>query len=61
MVVPIIVVSALRPNERLVRELACMGFLEKPFPMEALTRKVEGLLRDRAVPDEETEHTLVEG
>src|SRR5579884_2323695 len=38
---PVIVISALRPNERLIRELGCRSFLEKPFPIEALVRQVE--------------------
>jgi DNA-binding response OmpR family regulator len=36
----VIVMSALRPNPRLVAELECFGVLEKPFPMEALLRQV---------------------
>jgi DNA-binding response OmpR family regulator len=59
--VPIVVVSALHPNERLVHELGCMGFLEKPFPMEALIRKVQGLLHPEKQSDEETARTYVEG
>ncbi len=35
-----IAMSALRPNERLCREFAVVGSLEKPFPMEALLRLV---------------------
>jgi DNA-binding response OmpR family regulator len=38
--VPVIVMSALRPNSRLIRELDCLGMLEKPFPMESLVRMV---------------------
>ena len=37
---PVIVMSALRPNIRLVGELQCAGVLEKPFPMESLLRLV---------------------
>ncbi|HEY8287583.1 MAG TPA: response regulator [Chloroflexota bacterium] len=36
--VPIIVMSALRPNPRLVAEMDCVGVLEKPFPMDSLLR-----------------------
>jgi DNA-binding response OmpR family regulator len=45
--VPVIVISALRPNPRLTQEFHCFGVLEKPFPMEALMRKVSDV----------TEHT----
>lgn len=38
--VPVIVMSALRPNPRLVAELGCVAMLEKPFPMETLMRLV---------------------
>jgi len=38
--VPVVVMSALRPNPRLVAELACGGVLEKPFPMDSLLRMV---------------------
>jgi DNA-binding response OmpR family regulator len=38
--VAVIVMSALRPNPRLVGDLRCAGFLEKPFPMESLLRQV---------------------
>ena len=60
-VVPIIVVSALHPNERLVHELGCAGFLEKPFPMEALIRKVEAIFHAREKSDEDAVRTYVEG
>lgn len=33
-----VVMSALRPNQRLAHELGCLGVLEKPFPMESLLR-----------------------
>lgn len=39
--IPIVVISALRANQSLVREMACIGVLEKPFPMDALLRTVE--------------------
>jgi CheY-like chemotaxis protein len=38
--VPAIVMSALRPNPRLVQEMGCAGVLEKPFPMDSLIRMV---------------------
>lgn len=38
---PIVVISALRANHSLLRELSCVGSLEKPFPMDALVRAVE--------------------
>ena len=38
--VPVIVLSALRPNTRLVAETGCAGILEKPFPMESLVRLI---------------------
>ena len=41
---PIIVVSALKPNQRLAGELRCAAVLEKPFPMESLLRLVAGAL-----------------
>jgi DNA-binding response OmpR family regulator len=37
-VVPVVVMSALRPNPRLVVEMDCAGVLEKPFPMDSLLR-----------------------
>jgi DNA-binding response OmpR family regulator len=48
--VPIIVVSALRPNDRLVRELGCVGFLEKPFPVQSLLRQVDEALNPAPTP-----------
>ena len=42
--VPVVVMSALRPNPRLCVELATAGVLEKPFPMESLLRQVVTLL-----------------
>lgn len=36
----VIVMSALRPNPRLARELRCVAVLEKPFPIESLLRLV---------------------
>lgn len=36
----VIVMSALRPNPRLVTELRCEAVLEKPFPIESLLRLV---------------------
>jgi DNA-binding response OmpR family regulator len=38
--VPVIVITALRPNPSLVKELQCSAVLEKPFPMESLMRLV---------------------
>jgi len=38
--VPVIVMSALRPNPRLCDEFDAAGVLEKPFPMESLLRLV---------------------
>ncbi len=38
--VPVIVMSALRPNPRLCDDLGAVGVLEKPFPMESLLRLV---------------------
>ena len=38
--VPVIVMSALRPNPRLCDEMDTVGVLEKPFPMESLLRLV---------------------
>jgi two-component system KDP operon response regulator KdpE len=38
--VTVIVMSALRPNLRLIQEFGCFGMLEKPFPMESLLRLV---------------------
>lgn len=35
---PVIVISALRPNPRLAKDLQCVAVLEKPFPMESLLR-----------------------
>ena len=37
---PVIVLSGLRPNPRLVDDLQCVAVLEKPFPMESLLRLV---------------------
>jgi len=42
--VPVIVISALRPNQRLADDLRCFGVLEKPFPMASLMRLVESQL-----------------
>jgi DNA-binding response OmpR family regulator len=46
--VPVIVISGLRPNQRLVQELNCVAVLEKPFPMEALIRLVREQLDSQA-------------
>jgi CheY-like chemotaxis protein len=48
--VPVIVMSALRPNPRLCDELDAASVLEKPFPMEALLRQVATLLGRSAAP-----------
>jgi CheY-like chemotaxis protein len=37
---PVIVISALRPNPKLAKELQCVAVLEKPFPMESLLRLI---------------------
>ncbi len=42
--VPVIVMSALRPNPRLCDDLGAAGVLEKPFPMESLLRLVAQFL-----------------
>jgi two-component system response regulator PrrA len=44
----VLVMSALRPNPRLVHELHPTGVLEKPFPIESLLRHVAAVL-DRPV------------
>ena len=49
--VPVVVMSALRPNPRLCAELGAAAVLEKPFPMEALLRQVAALLRPPAVAE----------
>ena len=38
--VPVIALSGLRPNPRLVTELGCVGVLEKPFPIDSLLRLI---------------------
>lgn len=43
--VPVMVISAMRPNSRLVAELKCVAVLEKPFPMESLVRLVTESLK----------------
>lgn len=45
----VIVISALRPNPRLVTDLRCAAVLEKPFPIEALLRLV-ARAREEASP-----------
>ncbi len=49
--IPIVVMSALRPNPRLCAELHAAAVLEKPFPMEALLRQVAALLRPPRAPE----------
>jgi two-component system phosphate regulon response regulator PhoB len=44
-----IVMSALRPNPRLARELCVIGVLEKPFPIQSLLRLIAGVM-DPAAP-----------
>jgi DNA-binding response OmpR family regulator len=59
---PVIVISALRPNARLAKELRCAAVLEKPFPMDSLLRLViqslDGLegqrSREAAISEEES-------
>lgn len=48
--IPVIVMSALRPNPRLCDEFDAASVLEKPFPMEALLRQVATLLGRSAAP-----------
>ena len=48
---PVIVVSALRANPRLVDELRCLAVLEKPFPMESLLRLVRDYIGEPAVEE----------
>jgi len=45
----VIVLSALRPNQRLIGELGVTHVLEKPFPMESLLRLVEESTRRPAI------------
>lgn len=52
----VIVLSALRPNPRLIEEFGCFGQLEKPFPMESLLRLITQSLnhaKGEAPKDEE--------
>ncbi len=42
--IPVIVMSALRPNPRLCDDLGAAAVLEKPFPMESLLRLVAQFL-----------------
>jgi len=51
----VIVISGMRPNERLVTETGCRGFLEKPFPIEALIRQVEQALHPQSDARREAE------
>lgn len=46
--VPVIVVSALRPNMGLVQELRCAAVVEKPFPIESLLRLIRAHVREPA-------------
>jgi len=48
--VPVIVISALRPNPKLVSDLGCFGVLEKPFPMASLMRLVQSELGEATRP-----------
>ena len=43
-----IVMSALRPNQRLANELGVIGVLEKPFPIQSLLRLIAGHLNPAA-------------
>jgi len=47
--VPTIVISALRPNAHLARNLRCAAELEKPFPIESLLRLVQSALTNSAL------------
>ncbi len=49
--VPVIVMSALQPNQRLCHDFHAAGVLEKPFPMESLLRLVAQATGRRAAPD----------
>ncbi len=48
-----IVMSALRPNPRLARELGVIGVLEKPFPIQSLLRLITGQIEPPARPHSE--------
>jgi DNA-binding response OmpR family regulator len=48
--VPTLVMSALRPNQRLADELGVLGVLEKPFPIESLLRLIAGACGRSAPP-----------
>jgi DNA-binding response OmpR family regulator len=48
--VPVIVISAMRPNVRLAQELRCVAVLEKPFPIESLMRLIGEQLDGRRNP-----------
>jgi two-component system KDP operon response regulator KdpE len=50
-----IVMSALRPNQRLADELHATAVLEKPFPMESLLRVVERCCGPHGDPDADEE------
>lgn len=48
--VAVIVMSALRPNQRLADELGVTALLEKPFPIASLLRLVEQASRGPVAP-----------
>lgn len=48
--VPVIVISAMRPNTRLAQQLRCVAVLEKPFPIESLMRLIGEQLDGRRNP-----------
>ena len=58
---PVIVMSAFRPNARLVGELSCVGVLEKPFPMPSLVRLVLAQLQAPVDEHGEAPEGIAEG
>ncbi len=58
--VGMIVMSALRPNQRLATELEVAGILEKPFPIDALLRLVAAQIRP-SPPPRDDEAAAAEG
>jgi DNA-binding response OmpR family regulator len=59
--VAVIVMSALRPNLRLARDLHCVGVLEKPFPMPSLVRLVLAQLQAPVDEHGEAPEGIAEG
>jgi two-component system KDP operon response regulator KdpE len=58
---PVIVMSAFRPNARLIGELSCVGVLEKPFPMPSLVRLVLAQLQAPVDEHGEAPEGIAEG